>query len=258
MLGVRPIQHETIIDEATGTMVVRRDYEDVTPCSPAMQLAHPSNMAIYTAADVSRYCQQHRIWQQSGGKGPEPTIPKAEEAAQLFSKYAAKYSWKLPEDQLPGLTAIAAKACKAASDATDRHATAAEAGRALIVKLQNAVNGALLLPATEAAYHLLYDPLVTYDTVYFPHKLFMHLLLPTTAPDDHTADVTVELVAEEDFCGFISAATDYHARPPELSMLCPYLFYMLVEKRRNTDTMPQTINRYSVHVMHMFMSCKSP
>lgn len=73
-------------------MHVRHDYEYIVPFCPAVQLAHPGNMAIYCAADLGRYTHDHQVWEAAGKEGSAPTRPTAEQAAVEFLMYSTSYA----------------------------------------------------------------------------------------------------------------------------------------------------------------------
>lgn len=90
----RPLMPVTSILRKAGTFIVKCSNSAIAPYLQSLQLAHPTNMALYITSEVSSWWRQWHIWAWGKATGTGETSPPASHAADVAAAEAAEYCLK--------------------------------------------------------------------------------------------------------------------------------------------------------------------
>lgn len=120
----RPLVPVTSVLTKTGTFLVKCTNSAIAPYMQSLQMAHPTNMALYITSEVSTWWRQWHIWAWGKVTGTSaaspPKTPSAHMAGAEAAEYCLKYSTK--PDAVNLSASVAEMACKILDKAHTRTA----------------------------------------------------------------------------------------------------------------------------------------
>ena len=230
-----------------GMVMLRRDHKSMVPIHVALMMACPMNMAMYVAADLSRFLRQLAIYNMRvsrGKKATPPPHPDLHRDSGNFSEYSSKYNCKVDlhahNHTLADVLELLHKATAEPGGQQQTLQPDAEVARRNVARCLHKVHGSLTYPSTLLNLFVtssLGDALKTWDCAYLPVGELLARLDAVYGPplalaqDGAQTGGAVQWVAgARGDARMVSTVTDYRLRGSQLDWLSPWMYVALFEK----------------------------